>query len=202
MTPPKGSKTAQDYELQMGTNVLGSFLLTKLLLPIIEKTAASSPPGATRVTFAGSLAVDLMSPTGAVAWTNGEPTVHSSQEINYGQSKAGNALLASALRRRCEKSGVISNAWNPGNLNSELQRHMPSVQAMFVNMIVYPVQNGAYTELFAGWGEEAGRSENGGKFIIPWGRFGPVRGDVAEAMQNGGDEKLWEWCEKASAQYA
>jgi retinol dehydrogenase-12 len=73
---------------------------------------------------------------------------------------------------------------------------------MLINVITYPVQNGAYTELFAGWGEEAGRSENGGKFISPWGRFGPVRGDVAEAMQNGGDEKLWEWCEKASAQYA
>ncbi|CAD0113225.1 unnamed protein product [Aureobasidium uvarum] len=196
------SKTAQDYELQMGTNVLGSFLLTKLLLPVIEKTAASSPAGSTRVTFAGSLAVDLMSPTGGVAWTDGEPTVHNSQQANYGQSKAGNALLASALRRRCEKLGVISNAWNPGNLKSELQRHTPSVQAMFINMIVYPVQLGAYTELFAGWGEEAGRPENAGKFIIPWGRFGPVRGDVAEAMENGGDEKLWEWCEKASAQYA
>ncbi|KAI4730886.1 NAD(P)-binding protein [Aureobasidium sp. EXF-10728] len=202
MTPPQGSKTSQNYELQMGTNVLGSFLLTKLLLPIIEKTAASSPAGSTRVTFAGSLAVDLMSPTGGVTWTNGEPTVHSSQQTNYGQSKVGNALLASALRRRYEKLGVISNAWNPGNLKSELQRHTPSVQAMFINMIVYPVQLGAYTELFAGWGEEAGRSENAGKFIIPWGRFGPVRGDVAEAMENGGDEKLWEWCEKASAQYA
>ncbi|THZ97862.1 hypothetical protein D6C88_01093 [Aureobasidium pullulans] len=202
MTPPKGSKTAQDFELQFGTNVLGSFLLTKLLLPIIEKTAASSPAGSVRVTFAGSLAVDLMSPTGGVAWTDNEPTLHGSQETNYGQSKAGNALLASALRRRVEKSGVISNAWNPGNLKSELQRHMPSVQAMFVNMIVYPVVNGAYTELFAGWGEEAGRPENAGKFIIPWGRFGPVRSDVAEAMENGGDEKLWEWCEKTSAQYA
>ncbi|KAG9686743.1 NAD(P)-binding protein, partial [Aureobasidium melanogenum] len=202
MTPPSGSKTAQGYELQMGTNVLGSFLLTKLLLPIIEKTAASSPAGSTRVTFAGSLAVDLMSPTGGVAWTDGEPTVHGSQQANYGQSKAGNALLASALRRRYAKSGIISNAWNPGNLKSELQRHQSSVQAMLIGMITYPVYLGAYTELFAGWGEEAGRSENAGKFIIPWGRFGPVRSDVAEAMENGGDEKLWEWCEKASAQYA
>ncbi|KAH0271636.1 NAD(P)-binding protein, partial [Aureobasidium melanogenum] len=202
MTPPSGSKTAQGYELQMGTNVLGSFLLTKLLLPIIEKTATSSPAGSTRVTFAGSLAVDLMSPTGGVTWTDGEPTVHRSQQANYGQSKAGNALLASALRRRYEKSGIISNAWNPGNLKSELGRHQSSVQAMFIGMITYPVHLGAYTELFAGWGEEAGRSENAGKFIIPWGRFGPVRSDVAEAMENGGDEKLWEWCEKASAQYA
>ncbi|KAH0372771.1 NAD(P)-binding protein, partial [Aureobasidium melanogenum] len=202
MTPPSGSKTAQGYELQMGTNVLGSFLLTKLLLPIIEKTAASSPAGSTRVTFAGSLAVDLLSPTGAVSWTNNEPTIHTSQQTNYGQSKAGNALLASALRRRYANRGIISNAWNPGNLKSELQRHQSAVEALFIGMLTYPVHLGAYTELFAGWGEEAGRAENAGKFIIPWGRFGPVRQDVAEAMENGGDEKLWEWCEKASAQYA
>jgi retinol dehydrogenase-12 len=202
MTPPKDSVTAQNYELQTGTNVLGSFLLTKLLLPIIEKTAASSPAGSVRVTFAGSLAVDLMSPTGGVTWTNDQPTVHASQQTNYGQSKAGNALLASALRRRVEKSRVVANAWNPGNLKSELQRHMPSAQAMLVNMIVYPVKNGAYTELFAGWGDEPGRPENAGAFIIPWGRFGPVRSDIEAAMQNGGDEKLWNWCDKASAQYA
>ena len=108
MVPPKGSKTAQNYELQMGTNVLGSFLLTKLLLPILEKTAASSPAGSVRATFAGSLAVDLGSPTGGVTWTDDEPTVHSSQQTNYGQSKAGNVLLASALRRRVAKLGIIS----------------------------------------------------------------------------------------------
>jgi retinol dehydrogenase-12 len=202
MTPPKGSKTTQDYELQMGTNVLGTFLLTKLLLPIIEKTAKSSPAGSTRITFAGSLAVDMLSPAGAVAWTNGEPTIHSVQETNYGQSKAGNVLLASATGRRCKSSGVICNAWNPGNLKTELQRHMSSIQEMLFRPMLYPVQNGAYTELFAGWGEEAGLAENEGKFIIPFGRFGPVRKDIVEAMQNGGDEKLWEWCENKSAKYA
>lgn len=202
MVPPKGSKTAQGYELQMGTNVLGSFLLTKLLLPILEKTAKSSPAGSIRVTFAGSLAVDLMSPTGAVTWTDDAPTIHNSQQANYGQSKAGNVLLASAVRRRFADSGIISNAWNPGNLNSELQRHMSSAEVVITKLICYPVQFGAYTELFAGWGEEAGRPENAASFIMPWGRFGTVRKDIQEAMENGGDEKLWDWCEKVSAQYA
>lgn len=202
MQPPTGSKTVQGYELQMGTNVLGSFLLTKLLLPVLEKTASSAPEGSVRVTWAGSLAVDLASPTGGVTWTDGEPIAHSSNQTNYGQSKAGNYLMASALRRRVAKSGIITNCWNPGNLNSELGRHMSAIEKMIITRITHPVVFGAYTELFAGWGEEAGRSENAGKFIIPWGRFGTVRKDILDATENGGDEKLWEWCERASAQYA
>lgn len=202
MVPPKGSKTAQNYELQMGTNVLGAFLLTKLLLPILEKTAASSPAGSVRATFAGSLAVDLGSPTGGVTWTDGEPTIHNSQQTNYGQSKAGNVLLASAFRRRVAKLGIISNAWNPGNLNSELQRHMSGIESVIVNKICYPVEFGAYTELYAGWGEEVARPEHAAAFIMPWGRMGTVRKDVQNATENGGDEKLWDWCEKVSAQYS
>ena len=94
MTPPKGSQTAQGHELQMGTNVLGHFLFTKLLLPLLEKTAATAPPNSVRVTWAGSLAIDLLSPTGGVSWTPDDvPTTHGYQGTNYGQSKAGNLLI-------------------------------------------------------------------------------------------------------------
>ena len=54
MIPPVGSKAAQGHELQMGTNVLGPFLFTQLLTPLLQKTAASSPPGSVRVTWAAS----------------------------------------------------------------------------------------------------------------------------------------------------
>lgn len=39
MVPPLDMVTAQGYDLQFGTNVLGHYLLTKLLLPTIESTA-------------------------------------------------------------------------------------------------------------------------------------------------------------------
>lgn len=35
MTPPRGSKTAQGYELQLGTNNIAHFLLTRLLHPVL-----------------------------------------------------------------------------------------------------------------------------------------------------------------------
>jgi len=39
MVPPVEMVTAQGYDLQFGTNVLGHYLLTNLLLPMIESTA-------------------------------------------------------------------------------------------------------------------------------------------------------------------
>ena len=49
MIPPKGSKTEQGYELQLGTNCLAPFLFTKLLTRMLVQTAKSSPAGSVRV---------------------------------------------------------------------------------------------------------------------------------------------------------
>ncbi|KAG6328050.1 hypothetical protein ID866_11039, partial [Astraeus odoratus] len=43
--PPVGLLTEDGYDLQFGTNTLGHFYFTKLLLPILISTASSSPDG-------------------------------------------------------------------------------------------------------------------------------------------------------------
>lgn len=70
MIPPEGSKSQQDLELQIATNCVGPYLLTKLLLPLLEKTAqlSDTAAGSVRVTWAGSLGVDLVSPKGGVTF--------------------------------------------------------------------------------------------------------------------------------------
>jgi hypothetical protein len=45
-------------------------------------------------------------------------------------------------------------ALNPGNLASDLQRHLNWLEAFVVARITYPPVNGAYTELFAGLSPE------------------------------------------------
>lgn len=75
MIPPDGSKAAQGHELQMGTNCVGPYLLTKLLTPLLVKTAASSPPGSVRVTWAGSLAT-VGSPKNGVIMEENGPKIH------------------------------------------------------------------------------------------------------------------------------
>lgn len=49
MIPPQSSLTAQNYELQLGTNNDAPFLFTKLLTPLLLETAKSTPVGDVRV---------------------------------------------------------------------------------------------------------------------------------------------------------
>jgi retinol dehydrogenase-12 len=201
MTPPAGSVTHQSHELQMGTNVLGPWLFTELLTPLLRKTASSSPPGSVRVTWAASLAT-MFSPKNGIAWsdaTKTTPKLHGDRITDYAQSKASNVLLSREYAARYGKeSGIVTNSWNPGNLASELQRHSTAIEKFVTQFLVYKPVFGAYTELFAGWSEEAGKPENDGKYIVPWGRFGELRADV-KASQDG--VKLWEWCERESKPY-
>ena len=206
MFPPSGSVTTQGYELQMGTNCLGPFLLTQCLLPMLNKTASTSPPGSVRVTWAASSAVDVTSPKGGVVIYNsstGEPKSKQSPAANYGQSKTGNLFLAHEFARRYpfQDSKIIANSWNPGNLKTELQRHVNAIGRMAMNAMLFHPRFGAYTELWAGWSEEAGKAENNGRFIWPWGRFGGFRKDIQESLENGTSSKFWEWCESVTTPF-
>jgi retinol dehydrogenase-12 len=105
MTPPAGSKSAQGYELQLGTNCLGPFLFTQLLLPILRQTAASSPPNSVRVLFTGSLVAELSTPKGGINFDDINHEKTGSQNIAYGQSKVGNIIVGNEFARRNENAG-------------------------------------------------------------------------------------------------
>lgn len=208
MFPPNGSKTTQGHELQIGTNCLGAYLLTNLLQPILASTAKAAPPGSVRVTWAGSLAVDLMSPKpGGLTFVDGaegQPKVLG-RRTDYGQSKAGNLLLSCEAKRHWgDADGVVHLCWNPGNLDSELQRH--TAGAGLLRLGLYAPRMGAYTELFAGLSETLGLKDSG-SFIVPWGRVGTFRADIAEAIKTkaeggtGKAEAFWDWCERESAAF-
>ncbi|EAW12409.1 uncharacterized protein ACLA_063790 [Aspergillus clavatus NRRL 1] len=207
MIPPKGSKTTQGFELQLGTNCLGPYHFTQCLLPVLRQTAAVSPPGSVRITWAASVTIELYAPRNGVVFDpNGSPREHRSQESNYGQSKAGNYFLAVETARRYHDAGIVSVAWNPGNLKTELLRDFKPVKRAVWEMLMYPAINGAYTELYAGWSSDISLS-NSGCYIKPWGRIGHVRKDVEIAAKRadqggtGGAEKFWEWCESITRQY-
>ena len=118
MTPQKGSKGAQGIDLTYQTNILGPFLFTKLLLPILKRTADHEPRGSVRVSWAGSIAVVLVSPKGGMAWKkshDGEETLDdSNNEITYGVSKAANYFFATEFGKRFgDRDGVLHNVSPP-----------------------------------------------------------------------------------------
>lgn len=108
MVPPQGSTTAQGYELQLGTNCVGPFLLTKLLLPLLTATAAKEATGAVRVIWVSSSAATLLAPKGGLDLNNLGYEKDQSKGVKYAQSKAGNVLHALEMARRVEGTGVRS----------------------------------------------------------------------------------------------
>jgi len=206
MVPPQGSKTKQGYELQLGTNNLAPFLFTELLTPVLVKTAKAKGPGNVRVVWVSSSAAELLSPNGGVEMDNLDYKREKGAWHKYGVSKAGNVLHAMEYAKRHGGEGIISVPLNPGNLKTELQRHVPSLQMRIFHWMSYPPIYGAYTELFAGLSPEVTMEKNGA-WIVPWGRFFPLRKDLEAAAKTeaeggtGTGLKFWEWSEEQVKAY-
>ena len=112
MIPPL-TRTADGFELQFGTNHLGHFALTNLLLPrvtgrVVTVSSLGAPPAARSTS---------MTSTGSASRTR--------RGGAYGQSKLANLLFTSELQRRLNAAGsaVLSTAAHPGYAATNLQSH-------------------------------------------------------------------------------
>jgi NAD(P)-dependent dehydrogenase (short-subunit alcohol dehydrogenase family) len=110
-------------ELMFATNVLGRFLLTYQLLPLLERGAPArvlvvTGPSPDRLDFDDLMARSDFRPFRQFRATN-----------------AANLLFAFELARRLEGTGVTSNAYHPGALQSDLMRQMPAM----VRLLTWPV---------------------------------------------------------------
>jgi len=114
------ARTAQGFELQFGTNHLGHFLFTGLLMPSLEAGAAASGEDSRVISLSSSGhrfgGVDFDDP-------NYEHRDYD-KWLAYGQSKTANALFAVGLDARGSARGVRAFAVHPGVIMTELGRHM------------------------------------------------------------------------------
>lgn len=113
MVPPQGSKTTQGYDLQLGTNCVGPFLFTKLLTPVLKKTAKTAPKNSVRVVWVSSSAAESLSPKNGLDVENLDYSKDDGIFMNklggkYGVSKAGNYYHSTELARRHRDDGIIS----------------------------------------------------------------------------------------------
>ncbi|KAF4619006.1 hypothetical protein G7Y89_g14843 [Cudoniella acicularis] len=206
MMPPPGSKTKQGYELQLGTNNVAPFLFTKILTPILIKTAKTASAGSVRVVWVSSSAAENFAPENGVDLDNLDYKKDKSTTYKYGVSKAGNVYHSREYARYYGKEGIISVPLNPGNLKTELQRYVPAFVQRIFDLLTYPPIQGAYTELFAGLSPDI-TLENNGAWVVPWGRFLPLRKELeagSKTIAEGGTgiaEKFWEWTEEQVRPY-
>ncbi|RXW24428.1 hypothetical protein EST38_g1426 [Candolleomyces aberdarensis] len=189
MTPPVADLTVDGYDLQFGTNTLGHFYFTKLLLPALLEGVKSSPDSTARVVNTSSSS-SLLGKINSDTLKDSPERRRSTPRQLYSQSKLGNAIFAKELARRYGDQGIVSTDLNPGNLASDLGRHLGRIEHKVVSMMLYPVPMGALTQLWAGTTQE-GATLNG-KYLIPWARIG-TGNPVLNDEKLGAD--LWKWFE-------
>lgn len=200
MAPPPNSRTSQGYELQFGTNVLGPHLLQKLLDPILKETSKKNQPNESRIVWVSS-AAHMFSIKGGINWKdlNYEEKPGARMEI-YGQSKACAIIQATQWSIRNPLANVVSVSLSPGALNTNLQRNASCLEKKLGNLILKNARYGAYTELYCALSPDL-KTLDSGSFIIPYGRKGKARKDIADVSRNKEGEKLWDYLDKEVGPY-
>lgn len=139
--------TKDGFEMQFGTNHLGHFLLTHLLIDALKKAAPS------RIINLSSLAHT----NGKMNWDDlmGEKSYGALPA--YGQSKLANILFTKKLAQLYEKDQIKSVCLHPGVIRTELTRYIinnPVKKALFALttpawwFITRNVAQGAQTTLY------------------------------------------------------
>jgi len=191
-------RTADGFEMQFGTNHLGHFALTGLLLPKLKST-----PGARVVTVSS-----FVHTSGNIYFDDLQWEKSYDRWGAYAQSKLSNLLFAYELQRRLASAGikVISVGCHPGYAATNLQAVGPQMDgsrlsywfAQAGNLVFAQNQRmGALPTLFAAVASQV----NGCDYIGPTSLFG-IRGYPGKVKSNNKSyeetlaKRLWDVSEK------
>lgn len=189
MALPK-RRTADGFEMQIGTNHLGHFALTGLLLDRITDRVVTMSSFMHR---AGAIDPDDL---------NWERRRYDRWRA-YSQSKLANLLFTYELDRRLTAAGstVKAVAAHPGYAATELQAHTESIQDRVMSLsnriFAQSAEMGALPELYAATAAEV----TGGRYYGPDG-LGERRGHPKKVHSNAKSrdeamaDRLWELSEK------
>ena len=202
MALPKRKETADGFEMQFGTNVLGHFALTGLLLPALtatSKTAALAP----RIVTLASIA----HLGGRIDFDNLQSEKKYSPMPAYQQSKLGDLMFALEMDRRLQACGsrIESIAAHPGVASTALflrdappwQRPLRRVIGLGMDLLLNTAERGSLPTLYAATSPEA----KPGGYYGPQGfkemRGWPGEARISDRAQNRTTAAaLWEKCEQ------
>ncbi|THG95971.1 hypothetical protein EW026_g5779 [Hermanssonia centrifuga] len=204
---PVEMMTEDGYDMQFGTNVLGHFFFTELLMPALFAGVKSSPDGHARVVTTSSSAAYLdtlhpetfrdhpkrkkMGSKGLYFQSKFMALWDEVLIVSRSRSLKGNAVVAREVARRYADKGILSYSCNPGNLWTDLQRYASSAERLFIKYITYPASFGALTQLWGGTMPDV--VDHNGDFLIPWARLGRCRKEVYDPKVG---EELWSYLEE------
>lgn len=205
MACPEGL-TKEGYEIQFGTNHVGHALLTKLLLPTLQKTAKTAPTGSVRIVNLSSAGeMFAPKPEGIKFDQLKTPSSGIGTWARYGQSKLANVIFAKALAKRYPD--IVSVSIHPGGVQTELTRGPLASYGSWLSwpskiigaIFLKTVYQGALNQTWAAVAPLAKAQGDGGvtngTFYHPVGIAGK---DSALAKDEQGKlaDALWDWTEK------
>jgi NAD(P)-dependent dehydrogenase (short-subunit alcohol dehydrogenase family) len=203
MAPPKRLETADGFELQFGTNVLGHFALTALLMPALQHAADTSGSRPRIVTVAS-----IAHKRGYLNFDDLQSTRSYSPMKAYQQSKLADLMFAFELERRLRvaHSPIMSIAAHPGVANtnlfqtgdrSRLENSIRSGLGHAIGLFLNNEAEGALPTLYAATAKD----------VLDGGYYGPqgfqeMRGEevgpakiAPQARDEAAAARLWQVCE-------
>ncbi len=193
------SYTAQDLEMQLGTNHFGHYLLAVGLVPALLKGTKSGQTA--RVVSLSSIGhrrsgMHFDDP-------NYRRRPYDKWEA-YGQSKTANSLFAVGFHKRYGPKGITANAVMPGGIMTPLQRHLPREEMEAFGWIdaegniakgFKTTEQGASTSVWAAVGPEL--EGIGGLYLEncgeapPFDKANPTVGVLPHALDPDAADRLW-----------
>lgn len=198
MAVPSGT-TKEGYEIQLGTNHVGHFLLTKLLLPTLQKTAAASSSSAdVRIINLSSMG-HKMAPSGGINFSDTH-LPKSSAWTRYGQSKLANILFTFELARRYPD--ITSVSIHPGTVKTDLGNSFINESNAVVRGITIFLASYVFKDIASGtknqlWAATA-KDVISGAYYVPVGQKDPA---TKYARDEALARRLWDWSEKEVGKY-
>lgn len=169
--------TKDGFEMQIGTNHLGHFVLTNGLLPCLQRGAPS------RIINVSSMAHHRS----GIHFDNLQFETNYDPWTAYGQSKTANILHAMELNFRYGSEGITAVSLHPGVIGTELWRHTGNIMKMNKS-----IPQGAATTVYCAVANDV----EGGKFYNDC-RNAEVNPHASSLLEA---HRLWDISESLTAQ--
>jgi retinol dehydrogenase-12 len=135
----KRGTTKDGFELTWGTNHLGPYLFTRLLLDRIKQAGSARIVNVASHSHHSAKGID---------WdAMQKPTKTRTGLAEYAQSKLSNVLFTKELARRLEGTGVTTYALHPGVVATDVWRNVPAPLRWVIKKFMITPEKGAEASL-------------------------------------------------------
>lgn len=180
--------SSEGLEWTFAANHLAPFLLTRELLPLLERAAVDSAPGDARIIAVSSLGHMQCQ---AMRWGDLMMLEDFQAGPAYCQAKLANLLFTRELNRRVAPKGIVAQAMHPGKVGSNFSSHgEASLQAYMATQDLVPPEQPARTIVWMATAPEAG--EPGGRYFFDLEEAEPA----PQALDGDAAARLWEESER------